>query len=143
MVARAKLAPIWYSAPSTNEVTRLSGSSMTFRPSETLQSRTYLGLILAQFLAAFNDQTIHIVAIFYASDLLVHYLALPHITEPAVISVVTACFIAPFFFFSTLAGMLADKYSKRTIVVFWKLAEVAMMALAVVGFLLPHLADMG
>ena len=47
---------------------------MTFRPSDTLQSRTYLGLILAQFLAAFNDQTIHIVAIFYASDMLVHYL---------------------------------------------------------------------
>src|SRR5437764_10630144 len=116
---------------------------MAFQPSETLQSRTYLGLILAQFLAAFNDQTIHIVAIFYASDLLVHYLTLPHVNEQAVISIVTACFISPFFFFSTLAGMLADKYSKRTILVFWKLAEVGMMGLGLIGFLLPHMAYTG
>src|SRR5262249_51992398 len=42
--------------------------------------------------------------------------------------------------FSTLAGMLADKYSKRSTLVFWKLAEVGMMALALAGFLLPHFA---
>jgi acyl-[acyl-carrier-protein]-phospholipid O-acyltransferase/long-chain-fatty-acid--[acyl-carrier-protein] ligase len=120
---------------------------MSLHASANLKSRTYIGLILAQFLAAFNDQAIHIVAIFYAGDMLVRYVGLHfghwHVDDKAIISVVTACFIAPFFFFSTLAGMLADKYSKRTILVLWKLAEVAMMGLALVGFLLPHLAGTG
>src|SRR5437868_1347674 len=106
------------------------GLSMQFQASDTLQSRSYVGLILAQFLAAFNDQAIHIVAIFYAGDMLVRYVALPHLDDKAVIAVVTACFISPFFFFSPLAGMLADRYSKRTTVVLWKLAEVGMMGLA-------------
>jgi acyl-[acyl-carrier-protein]-phospholipid O-acyltransferase/long-chain-fatty-acid--[acyl-carrier-protein] ligase len=119
---------------------------MQFQPSETLQSRTYIGLILAQFLAAFNDQAIHIVAIFYAGDVLVRYvghLGSWHVDEKAIISLVTACFISPFFFFSPLAGMLADKYSKRSILVLWKVAEVGMMAVALVGFLLPHLGAAG
>jgi MFS family permease len=114
---------------------------MQFQPSATLKSRSYIGLILAQFLAAFNDQAIHIVAIFYAGELLVRYLALSkHLDDKAVIAVVTACFISPFFFFSALAGMLADKYSKRTTLILWKVAEVGMMSLALIGFLLPHLA---
>src|SRR5260370_5089808 len=119
---------------------------MHFQPAESLKSRTYVGLILAQFLAAFNDQAIHIVAIFYAGDMLVRYvghLGSWHVDEKAVISVVTACFITPFFFFSPLAGMLADKYSKRNILVLWKDAEVAMMAVSLLRFLLPHFADAG
>ena len=39
---------------------------MTFQPSDTLRSRTFIGLLLAQFLAAFNDQAIHASAMFYA-----------------------------------------------------------------------------
>src|SRR2546421_404229 len=106
-----------------------------FQPSDTLKSRTYIGLILSQFLAAFNDQASHIVAIFYASDLLVRYAGVPHLKEKDIITIVTACFISPFFFFSPLAGMLADRYSKRSILVGWKLAEVGMMALGLAGFL--------
>src|SRR5438445_11348817 len=113
---------------------------MQFQPSATLKSRSYVGLILAQFLAAFNDQAIHFVAIFYAGDMLVHFVGVPHIDDKLVIAIVTACFISPFLFFSTLAGMLADKYSKRRTLVFWKVAEVGMMALALAGFLLPRLA---
>lgn len=116
---------------------------MAFERSETLASRTYLGLILSQFLAAFNDQAIHIVAIFYGTDMLVRFVETTNVDEKFIVSVVTACFISPFFLFSPLAGMLADKYSKQTTLIFWKLAEVAMMMLALVGFLLPHLAPLG
>src|SRR5262245_7256922 len=94
--------------------TGAGGPSMQFQPSTTLKSRSYIGLILAQFLAAFNDQAIHIVAIFYAGDMLVRYVALEPVKDTEIISIVTACFISPFLFFSTLAGMLADKYSKRS-----------------------------
>ena len=40
--------------------------------SATLRSRSYVGLLVAQFLACFNDQAIHYVAFFYAVDMLVH-----------------------------------------------------------------------
>src|SRR5262249_24999007 len=119
------------------------GPSTPFQPAETLRSRSYLALIGSQFLAAFNDQAIHIVAIFYAGDMLIDFARLRSVHENTIIALVTACFVLPFFLFSTLAGMLADKYSKRSILVFWKAAEVAIMALALVGFLLPHTAALG
>jgi acyl-[acyl-carrier-protein]-phospholipid O-acyltransferase/long-chain-fatty-acid--[acyl-carrier-protein] ligase len=112
-------------------------------PSKTLASRSYVGLVLSQFLAAFNDQAIHFVAIFYASDMLVRFVHVEGVDHKLVLALVTACFISPFFFFSPLAGILADKYSKRTTIVFWKVAEVGITGLALVAFLLPHTASLG
>jgi acyl-[acyl-carrier-protein]-phospholipid O-acyltransferase/long-chain-fatty-acid--[acyl-carrier-protein] ligase len=112
---------------------------MTFTPAKTLKDRSYIGLVLSQFLAAFNDQAIHIVAIFYASDLLHGYVHLGGFDQKLIVSIVTACFISPFFFFSPLAGILADKYSKQRTIVFWKVAEVFITGLALFAFILPHL----
>ena len=114
---------------------------MTFTPAKTLKDRSYIGLVLSQFLAAFNDQAIHIVAIFYASDLLYGYVGFPGFDQKLIVSIVTACFISPFFFFSPLAGILADKYSKQRTIVFWKVAEVFITGLALFAFVLPHLVD--
>ena len=108
-------------------------------PLRSLGSRTFIGLLLAQFTATFNDQAIHMVAIFFASDMLVRYMGLQSIDEKLVLAIVTACFIIPFLVFSPLAGVLADRYSKRNIVVFWKVAEVLIMTLALVGLFLPQL----
>jgi MFS family permease len=110
---------------------------------QLLKSRSYIGLLLSQFLAAFNDQAIHFVAIFYAGDMLVRYVGAPHVDEKLIVTIVTACFISPFFFFSPLAGQLADKFSKRTTIVFWKYAEIGITGLALLGFLLPHTANWG
>jgi MFS family permease len=91
---------------------------MPHQPSETLKNRSFIGLILSQFLAAFNDQATHIVAIFFASDMLVRYAGVSigshYLAEKDVIMTVTACFIAPFLLFSPIAGPIADRYSKRT-----------------------------
>ena len=38
----------------------------SFQPADTLRSRTFIGLLFAQFLAAFNDQAIHASAMFFA-----------------------------------------------------------------------------
>ena len=113
---------------------------MTPQPVATLRSRTFIGLLLAQFTATFNDQAIHIVAIFYATNLLVRYARVSWCDEKTVLSLVTVCFLAPFLVFSPLAGVLADKYSKRTIIVFWKLVEVVLMLVALIGLSLPHFA---
>jgi acyl-[acyl-carrier-protein]-phospholipid O-acyltransferase/long-chain-fatty-acid--[acyl-carrier-protein] ligase len=115
---------------------------MSFQPSDKLLSRTYLGLIISQFLAAFNDQCIAIVAIFYAGDMLIRHAGV-NVGDNTIISIVAASFILPFALFSTLAGMLADRFSKRSILVFWKAAEVAITGLILFGFLLPHLHAFG
>jgi MFS family permease len=104
----------------------------------TLKSRSYIGLLIAQFLACFNDQAIHYVAFFYAVDMLVRYVGLRTFDVKLLAVIVTSCFIAPFLLFSPIAGVLADKYSKRTTIVFWKIAEVGIMGLVFAGFLLPH-----
>ncbi|MBS0262291.1 MAG: MFS transporter, partial [Planctomycetes bacterium] len=111
---------------------------MKHQLSETLGSRTFLGLLLAQFTATFNDQAIHVVAIFYAVDMLVRFAQVGSIDDKAVVAIVTACFITPFILFSSYAGPLGDRFSKRSVVVFWKVAEVLMMGLALVGLALPH-----
>ncbi|MBI3865686.1 MAG: MFS transporter [Planctomycetia bacterium] len=107
--------------------------------SESLASRTFIGLLLAQFTATFNDQAIHVVAIFYAVDMLVRFAQVRLIDDKAVVAIVTACFITPFLLFSSYAGPLGDRFSKRSVVVFWKGAEVLMMGLAFLGLGLPHL----
>ena len=45
-------------------------------------------------------------------------------------------FYAPWAVFCTLAGYLADRYSKRNSLVFWKFAEVGITLVALVGFFL-------
>lgn len=47
--------------------------------------------------------------------------------------IIGAVFALPFILFSMFAGMLADRYSKRTIAVGTKMAEVGIMSLALVG----------
>ncbi len=92
-----------------------------------LTSRTFLGLLVAQFLAAFNDQAIHAAAMFYAIN--THTM-----TEGAAISLMPVLFYAPWAIFCTAAGYLADRYSKRNALVTWKLAEVVITLVAMIGF---------
>lgn len=97
------------------------------QPAGTLRNRTYIGLLIAQFLAAFNDQAIHASAMFFAINT-------QTLTEASAISLMPILFYAPWAIFCTLAGFYADRYSKRATLVFWKFAEVAITALALLGF---------
>jgi acyl-[acyl-carrier-protein]-phospholipid O-acyltransferase/long-chain-fatty-acid--[acyl-carrier-protein] ligase len=106
--------------------------------SESLTSRTFIGLLLAQFTATFNDQAIHMVAVFYSVDMVVRFAHVRGIDDKKVIAIVTACFMLPFLMFSSYAGALGDRFSKRSVIVFWKVAEVFMMGLALLGLSLPH-----
>jgi MFS family permease len=100
-----------------------------FQPASSLRDRTFIGLLVAQFLAAFNDQAIHAAAMFFAINR-------KTLTEGTAISLMPILFFAPWAIFCTLAGYLADKYSKRRSLVFWKLAEIAITAVALVGFII-------
>ena len=84
---------------------------------------------MAQFLAAFNDQCIHASAMFFA---------IRHntLTENHAIMLMPILFFAPWAVFATLAGYLADRYSKRHSLVFWKIAEIGITLITLVGFYL-------
>jgi MFS family permease len=98
-----------------------------FEPADNLRSRTFLGLLVAQFLAAFNDQAIHASSMFFAINT-------NAMTKDAAISLMPILFYAPWALFCTLAGYLADRYSKWNSLVFWKFAEIAITAIALLGF---------
>lgn len=100
---------------------------MQFKPSDNLKSKTFIGLLLAQFLAAFNDQAIHASAMFYA-------ISKNSMSEAVAISLMPILFFAPWAIFCTLAGYLADRFSKRQSLVFWKLAEIGITLVALTGF---------
>ena len=98
-----------------------------FQPYVTLRNRTFIGLIFAQFLAAFNDQCIHASAMFFA-------IRKHAMTQDTAISLMPILFYAPWAIFCTLAGYLADRHSKRAALVFWKVAEVGITLIALLGF---------
>ncbi len=108
--------------------------------SDTLRSRTYVGLIVAQFTNSFNDQAAHIIGNFFACDMLIGYAKMQGVDEKLLVAVVTLCFIAPSIDLLPFAGILADKKSKRTIVVTMKCLEASFMLLGLVAMLLPKLS---
>src|ERR1700733_6835211 len=94
-----------------------------FQPVDSLRSRTFLGLLVAQFFAAFNDQALHASAMFFAINT-------QTLEESRAISLMPVLFYAPWAIFCTLAGWFADRYSKRNSLIFWKVAEVAITLVA-------------
>src|SRR4051812_1946094 len=99
----------------------------TFQPADHLHSRSFVGLLVAQFLAAFNDQAIHASAMFFAINT-------QTMTEARAISLMPILFYAPWGIFCTVAGYLADRYSKRSALVLWKVVEVGITLLTLAGF---------
>src|SRR6516225_6427202 len=56
------------------------------------------------------------------------------LSQDNAISLMPILFYAPWAIFCTLAGYLADRYSKRDTLVFWKVAEVGITGIALLGF---------
>jgi MFS family permease len=100
-----------------------------YQRATTLRDRTFVGMLVAQFLAAFNDQAIHASAMFFAINKKV-------LTQEQAISLMPILFYAPWAIFCTLAGYYADRYSKRASLVIWKFAEVGITGFALLGFII-------
>lgn len=94
---------------------------------DTLKNKTYFGLLIAEFLAAFNDQCIHASAMFFA----IHKGVL---TEEDAIGLMPVLFYSPWAIFSTLSAYCADRFSKRSSLIFWKVTEVFITGVALLGF---------
>lgn len=94
---------------------------------QTLFNRTFIGFLIAAFLAAFNDQCIHAAAMFFA-------IRTDTLTPGLAISLMPILFFLPWAIFCTLAAYLSDKYSKRNMMIIWKLSEVVIALIALAGF---------
>ena len=98
---------------------------------ELLRQRRFLPFFLTQALGAFNDNLFK-----NALVVLVTYLsALTLAQQNAYTNLAAALFILPFFLFSATAGQLAEKFDKSRLAQLIKLLEIAIMAVAAVGFL--------
>jgi MFS family permease len=104
-------------------------SPMSYQPAENLTNRTFVGLIIAQFLAGFNDQAIHAAAMFYAMHTQI-------LSDSTAIALMPVLFYAPWAIFCTLAGFYADKYSKTLTLRLWKWSEVLISVILIIGFYL-------
>ena len=82
------------------------------------RDRSFLGMTATQFLGAFNDN------LFKQLMLLIAIVVATKIDRQPVAA---AMFAVPFVLFSGFAGYLADRYSKRRIIILAKVAEVFVM----------------
>lgn len=95
-----------------------------------LRQRRFAPFFWTQFSGAANDNLFK-----FAFTVMVTYQLQIGWLPPAMAGlVIGALFILPFLLFSATSGQLADKYDKRTLIVFVKRLEIAIMAVAAWGF---------
>ena len=104
--------------------------------SKQADKKSFWGLILAQFLGAFNDFCFKSLLLFAAlaesSSLLPggsQWETRVQLTIGA-----TILFTLPFILFSTHAGRIADRFSKRSVTVWVKIFEILIMIAGTIGF---------
>lgn len=86
---------------------------------------TFKWLNLTQFTGAFNDNAYKMTA----AIVLVNMFGAESL--PTVLAICSALFVIPFLLFSNAAGVLADRFSKRDIIVASKWMEIALLALSI------------
>ena len=96
-----------------------------------LKKRRFGPFFLTQFLGAFNDNLFK-----NALIILIAFQVASESDSNVLINVAFGLFILPFFLISATAGQIADKYEKSMLIRRVKLAEIVLMMLAAVGFVL-------
>ena len=101
-----------------------SDAAAGMRPRDRLMSTTFVGLLLTQFLGVTNDNILRWLVIGVGKE----------IVNPSQISSVlavgSACLVLPYLILAAPAGYLADRFSKRSVIIWCKVAEIALMILA-------------
>ncbi len=95
----------------------------------TRQASSFTYLNVTQFLGALNDNVYKFLLIYF----LIQLEGIEH--SPRILALSGAVFVIPFLLFSSASGTLADKISKRDIIVFTKILELVIMAAGVMVFL--------
>jgi len=90
--------------------------------------RGFWSLVVTQFQGAFNENGLKNLVVF-----LILGMAIEKADRDQLVLIVGALFSVPFILFSMTGGFLADRYSKRTVTIWTKFFEMAVMILAIAG----------
>ena len=112
--------------------TRCDPAPPTFSGGRLL-SRSFLGLLVTQFLGAMNDNTFRWLIVPIGKEI-----KGPG-NEGMVLSIGAVAFVLPYLLFASHAGYLADRFSKRTVIVGCKIAEIVIMVLGITAILYGNL----
>ncbi|MFK7778827.1 MAG: MFS transporter, partial [Gimesia sp.] len=107
-----------------------SDSAADSKQKGTLHSTSFLALLGTQFLGAMNDNMFRWFII---------PIGKPLIGDAAALSLGLACFTIPYLLLASVAGYLADRFSKRTVIVSCKVAEIVIMILGIWAIQLGNL----
>ncbi|MDO5087431.1 MAG: MFS transporter, partial [Comamonadaceae bacterium] len=95
-----------------------------------MRQRRFAPFFWTQFCGAANDNLFK----FALTVMVTYQLRLDWLPPAQAGLVIGALFVLPFLLFSATSGQLADKYDKRTLIVWLKWLEIAIMAVAALGF---------
>ena len=98
-----------------------------------LATPSFLGLLATQFLVALNDNMFRWLIVPIGKTLL----GAEHADRA--LSMGLVCLVLPYIFLAAPAGYLADRFSKRTVIVGCKVAEVVLMMLGIASILQGNL----
>src|SRR5579864_442431 len=96
--------------------------------------RGFWSLVLTQFQGAFNENGLKNLVVF-----IILGMAMRTADRDRLVLIVGTLFSVPFILFSMTGGFLADRYSKRTVTIWTKFFEMAVMVLAIAGLGLQNL----
>ncbi len=97
-----------------------------------LSSVGFVALLLTQFLGACNDNIFRWFVVGVGKQYFTR--------DPATVLMAgTACFVGPYLLLAAAAGYLADRFSKRTVIVACKVAELVIMILGMIAILTGQL----
>jgi len=98
---------------------------------DLLRERRFAPFFWTQFLGAGNDNVFKNAFVVFVTF---EATAATHFDAGTIVNLIGAVFILPFVLFSATAGQLADKLEKSRLIRWIKLFEIAIMAIAAVGF---------
>ncbi|HEY4832970.1 MAG TPA: MFS transporter [Waddliaceae bacterium] len=89
---------------------------------------SFIWLNIAQFLTALNDNLYKLLLVFFLIDLQ------GEAHSNTILSLAGAVFVIPFLLFASVAGTLADRFSKRSIIYVTRITEILTTSLGVIAF---------
>ena len=102
-----------------------------------LKHRGFVYLLAAQALAVFDDNTFKQLLVLSVTSCLVSLG-----TRNLVISLGTALYVLPYIVFSSYAGQVADRFSKRRVIICLKILEASLLVLATIAMAVGQVAAM-
>jgi MFS family permease len=115
-----------------SDIATSSDAATARTPEHPLTNPSFVGFITTQFLGAFNDNLFKQLLLLLAIPTVV---AGAKAEGPDLQGIATVVFGLPFVLFGGIAGYLADRYSKRRVIVLSKMAEIVVTTLGLVAFL--------